>query len=238
MDKLIFLDTETTGTDFLSDRLFEVSYKLGKKIVSGYFKPPIPISIKASSITHVTNKMVAKEKPFLGSKLQKDLEKLLLGNILVAHNAAYDISVLDKEGISVPKFICTVKVARFLDSENVIPEYNLQYLRYYFELEVDAKAHDASSDVLVLEAVFKKLFDLMLKEYKTEDKVIEKMLEVSANPFLIRSFSFGKYKGRLVEEIVGLDKGYLQWLLVQKMQKEGGEEDWIYTLKYHLKEIS
>ncbi len=36
-----------------------------------------------------------------------------------------------KEGIKTPRFICTLKVARFLDTEGIIPEYNLQYLRYY-----------------------------------------------------------------------------------------------------------
>ena len=234
MDKLVFLDTETTGNDFFKDKLFQVCYSFGRKILSEFFKPSLPISIKAQSITHVTNKMVADKGEFENSKMKKDLQKILADNILVAHNAQFDIAMLVKEGIEVPKFICTLKIARFLDEENEIPEYNLQFLRYYYELEIDAFAHDAKSDVLVLEGLFKKLFEKMLNLYKTEKTVIEKMMDISSKPLLIRLFNFGKYKGRKVEEILILDKGYLEWLHLQKQQSKD-DEDWIFTLKYHLK---
>ncbi len=237
MNNLVFLDTETTGNDLLKDRLFQVCYSYNNKIHSEYFKPPLPISIKAQSITHITNKMIEDEQEFSSSSMKKDLEELLKNNILVAHNASFDIHMLGMEGIQVDKFICTLKVTRFLDEEGLIPEYNLQYLRYYLELDVIVDAHDAKSDVLVLEALFMSLFEQMLKIYGSEDKVIEKMIEVSVNPFLIKFFNFGKYKGRAVEEIIVLDKGYLEWLLNQKMQNSNFEadEDWIFTLKSHLK---
>lgn len=235
MDKLVFLDTETTGNVLLSDRICQVCYSIQSKIYCEYFKPEIPISIKAQSITHITNKMIAHSKEFSSSKMQEDLQKLLSVNILVAHNAPFDIHMLSKEGVEVPKFICTLKIARFLDAENKIPEYNLQYLRYFLELEVEANAHDAKSDVIVLEALFKKLYLQMLNIYKTEEKVIEMMLEISSQPFLIKFFNFGKYKDRKVEDIATLDKGYLNWLLTQKMQNNNNEDDWVYTLKYHLK---
>lgn len=235
MDKLIFLDTETTGNALLEDRICQVCYSISNRIYCEYFKPPVPISIKAQSITHITNKMVADSEKFSSSKMKKDLQKLLSDRILVAHNASFDIAMLAKEGIEAPKFICTLKIARFLDTENKIPEYNLQYLRYFLELEVKASAHDAKSDVIILKALFNNLYSQMLKIYKTEGKVIEKMLEISISPFLIKFFNFGKYKDRKVEEIVMLDKGYLSWLLTQKMQNNNNEDDWIYTLKYHLK---
>lgn len=235
MDKLIFLDTETTGNDFFKDRLFQVCYSYRGRVVSQFFKPLLPISIKAQSITNITNKMLEGKAGFENSKMKKDLQKILTDNILVAHNAQFDIAMIVKEGIEVPKFICTLKLARFLDEESIIPEYNLQYLRYYHELDINVFAHDAKSDVLVLEGLFKKLYEIMIKTYKSEDAVIAKMLEVSSKPFLIKLFNFGKYKGRRVEEILILDKGYLQWLLLQKQQNGGGDEDWMFTLKYHLK---
>ena len=235
MDKLVFLDTETTGNALLSDRICQVCYSKSNIIHCQYFKPPVPISVKAQSITHITNKMVAASEEFISSKMKKDLKKLFSDNILVAHNAPFDIAMLAREGVSVPKFICTLKIARFLDTENKIPEYNLQYLRYFLELEVKASAHDAKSDVIVLKALFNNLYSQMLKIYKTEEKVIETMMEISSSPFLIKFFNFGKYKDRKVEEIVYLDKAYLHWLLTQKMQNSSNEDDWIYTLKYHLK---
>lgn len=237
MDNLVFLDTETTGNDFFNDRLFQVCYSHKNQIFCEYFKPEPLISIKAQSITHVTNKMVEKEKSFDNSKMQKDLQELLKTNILVAHNAQFDIAMLTKEGIEVPNFICTLKLARFLDDTSEIPEYNLQFLRYYFELDVKADAHDAKSDVIVLKALFEHFYKKMLATYdNSSEAVISEMIRVSKEPFLFKIFPFGKYKGRKIEEIVPLDKGYLEWLLGQKMaNSKENEEDWIFTLKYHLK---
>lgn len=233
MDKLIFLDTETTGNDLLADRLVQISYSHSGKLISEFFKPPLPISVKAQSISHVTNKMIEDKKPFSGSDIRLDLEKLLKENIVVAHNAQFDLAMLAHEGLVSPKFICTLKVARFIDEEGEIPEYNLQFLRYYFELDIEAKAHTANGDVLVLEAVFKKLYGKMLETHKNHDTVINKMIEISSSPFIMRSFNFGKHKGKKVEEVARIDRPYLSWLLEQKTQNQG-EEDWIYTLKYYL----
>lgn len=238
MDNLVFLDTETTGNDFFKDRLFQVCYSCKDEIFCEYFKPPVAISVKAQSITHVTNKMVEDEKPFIGSKMQKDLEKLLSENIFVAHNAQFDISMLEKEGIVVKDFICTLKIARFLDENSEVPEYNLQFLRYFFELDVVADAHDAKSDVIVLKALFQYQLKKMIDLYKSREEAIAKMIKVSKEPFLFKIFPFGKYKGRKIEEILPLDKNYLEWLLAQKEQNgKENEEDWIFTLKHHLQVI-
>lgn len=236
MDKLIFLDTETTGNDLLSDRLVQISYSHKGKLISEFFKPPVPISVKAQSISHITNKMIEDKSSFSGSKMKKDLQLLLKENIIVAHNARFDICMLSHENLKTSKFICTLKVARFLDEEGEMDEYNLQFLRYYFELDIEASAHSAQGDVLVLEAVFKKLYNRMLEAHKDHDAVISKMIEISSAPFIMRKFNFGKHKGKKVEEVAEFDKPYLRWLLEQKTQN-GGDEDWIYTLKHYLSKV-
>lgn len=235
MDELMFLDTETTGNQLLDDRLFQVCYKIGEEIKDEYFKPPVPISIKSQSITHVTNKMVEDKGSFADSAMSKDLSLLLKSHILVAHNAVFDITMLAHEGIEVPRFICTLKLARFLDPESTIPEYNMQYLRYYLELDVKANAHEAKDDVLVLEALFKRLYKKMLETYPSHEKVVEEMLRVSLEPILYTILPFGKHKGKKIEELAQSDRSYLDWLLEQKLQSPGNEEDWIYSLKYHMK---
>lgn len=234
MDNLIFLDTETTGNDLLKDHLFQVCYSLAGVRETLYFKPPVPISIKAQSITHITPKMVEDKEAFRVSEFMTKLQLLLKDNILVAHNAAFDVCMLSKEGVEVPKFICTFKVARFLDEAEEIPEYNLQYLRYFLGIEIEAFPHEAESDVIVLEALFGKLLERMQEKYPNQMEAVEKMVEVSLNPLIFRTFNFGKYKGRKIEEIARLDKGYLEWLLGQKMQNAPLEEDWIFTLKSYL----
>ncbi|HRZ30230.1 MAG TPA: 3'-5' exonuclease [Candidatus Paceibacterota bacterium] len=231
---LIFLDTETTGNDLAQDRLCQVCYKINGEIHTEYFKPPVPISIKSSSITHITNKMVEDKEPFAESQMKKELEKLLPENVLVAHNAKFDIAILKAEGLQVPNFICTLRIAHHLDINAIIPEYNLQFLRYYLELEIEGGAHDAEGDVKVLEAVFNRQFQKMKEEGLNDDEVIKKMIEISKTPVLFKKFSFGKHKDKMIAEVAKTDRGYLDWLLRQKLEDGEEDEDWIYTLNHYL----
>lgn len=235
MDKLIFLDTETTGNNQFNDRLFEVAYKFQGKTYCEYFKPPVPISVKSQSITHVTNEMVAGKPSFENSHMKKELIKILPDNILVAHSADFDIDMLSREEVYASDFICTMKVTRFLDENGEIPEYGLQYLRYYLKLDVkDAYAHDAKSDIKVLEALFNYLFFEMKKKGLSEEEILEEMKRVSKEPILFKTITFGKYRGKLLSELVTVDRGYLEWLLERKMISDYDEENWIYSLKYYL----
>lgn len=236
MDKLIFLDTETTGNDIAKDRLCQICYKTSDGIYSGYFKPPVPVSVKAMSITNITNKMLQDKEAFRGSAMKKDLESRLADGILVAHNAKFDCAILEAEGMSVPRRICTFRLARHLDPDNLIPEYNLSYLRYYLELEVeDANAHDAEGDVKVLHALFERLLAKMKNEGLSDEQAIASMMDISSRPSLFKLFNFGKYKDKKIEEVVKSDRGYLQWMLDRKLEEGGQDEDWIHTLEYYLK---
>lgn len=234
MEKLIFLDTETTGNEIGKDRLCQVCYKNEKGFNTEYFKPPLPMSVKSMSITHITNKMLEDKACFEGSVMQKDLKNLLKDGILVAHNAKFDIAMLNAEGIEVPKHICTLRVARFLDKENKIPEYNLQFLRYYLDLDIEAHAHDAEDDVKVLYALFQRLLAKIMEDGTSEDEAIEKMIEISSKPTLYSIFNFGKHAGKKVEDVATIDRNYLEWLLKSKLENSPDDEDWIYTLKYYL----
>lgn len=233
--ELIFLDTEATGNEVGKDRLCQVCYKTKAGMKNAYFKPPVPISVKAMSVTHITNKMVADKEAFAESEMKKDLEVLLHDGVLVAHNAKFDIAMLNAEGVEVPTHICTLRVARYLDTECVIPEYNLQYLRYYLDLDVEGTAHDAEGDVRVLEALFARLFSKIKETEMTDEATIQKMIEISTKPTLFKKFQFGKYKGQDIAEVMKTDRGYLEWLLNQKLSNGDLDEDWIFTLQSYLK---
>ncbi|OGM93112.1 hypothetical protein A2372_01735 [Candidatus Wolfebacteria bacterium RIFOXYB1_FULL_54_12] len=235
MNKLIFLDTETTGNDVTKDRLCQVCYKTTDGMHTEFFKPPIPISVESMSITHITNKMVADKASFAGSAMSGELGVLLSEGILVAHNAVFDKAILEAEGLAVPKYICTLRVARALDPEGVLPQYKLQFLRYYLDLDVDAHAHDAEGDVKVLVAVFDRQLAKMKQEGLSDDEAIEKMLHISTAPMLFKKFTFGKHIGKDIAEVAKIDKGYLQWFLAQKMAEAIPDEDWVYTLNTYLK---
>ena len=236
MNKLIFFDTETTGNTE-KDFLVQIAYKYDNESFVGLYLPPSKIPPEASAIHHLTNKMVADKPTFKESADQPIIKKLFEDedSVLVAHNALFDLMIMEKEGIKPKKFICTLLVARELDKEGKIERYNLQYLRYLLDLDVEATAHDAMGDVLILEKLFERLKKKIMSEQNLgENQTIEKMIEISSHPTLLRSFNFGKHNGKKLEEVLTTDRGYLEWLLAQKLESDQIDEDWIYTLKHHL----
>jgi exodeoxyribonuclease X len=233
---IILLDTETT--DLNNARLVQLAYKDlgGGDVVNEYFKPPVPISFGAMSTHHITEEMVSDKPAFQDSAPQQKLLEMLSDAVVVAHNATFDLQVLKNEGVDVPVFIDTLRVARhLLESE----QYKLQYLRYSLGLNVvGANAHDALGDILVLEALFKHLHKIVKEKYSlaADDDVIEKMIALTLTPALLTTINFGKYKGKTFKEISLLDKSYLQWLYNTETQKSPAEqnEELVFTLKIWL----
>ena len=223
----IFLDTETTGNG-PDDRLCQIAFKPEDgPAVCELFNPGKPISIDAMAIHHITEKMVADKLPFKESDTYAKLQKLVsdINNVIVAHNAKFDMQMLDREGISTQRVICTIKLARYLDKNGVIPKYSLQYLRYFLGLEIEAKAHDALGDILVLEGLFSRLNAKFKENGKLMDPVQE-MIHISSNPVLIARMPYGKYKGVLFSEV---PRDYLDWLSGTDL-----DEDMAFTVETHL----
>lgn len=236
MKRIIFFDTETTGNTE-KDFMCQIAYKTGEDTFSGLYKPEIKIPPEASAVHHITNKMVDDKSPFSESADLSKIKKLFEDEnaVVVAHNAPFDLAMIKKEGIEPKNFICTLRVVRHLDKEEKIDRYNLQYLRYFLELDVEATAHDALGDVLVLEKLFERLKNkIMQSENLTEEEALEQMIEISSHPSLLHTFKFGKYNGKRIEDVGRIDRGYLEWLLEQKLNGDGIDEDWIYTLKHFL----
>jgi DNA polymerase III epsilon subunit-like protein len=235
---IIFFDTETTGNES-HDRLCQIAYTSASETVSELFLPPIPISIESMAVHHITQNMVAQKPLFTESPLYQKIKETFESesSIMVAHNAQFDITMLEKENIHPKHIICTLRVARHLDAEGSIPSYRLQYLRYYLGIEIQAVAHDALGDVLVLEQLFSRLFKKIQEKYSyTEDQALKFMEEISAQPSLLHTMPFGKHKDKKIKDLATEDPGYLTWLLNQKKEQSvDGDEDWIYTLEYYTK---
>ena len=158
MNKSIFFDTETTGNTE-NDFLVQIAYKYGNESFTGLYKPEIKIPPEASAVHHITNKMVENLKSFKDSGDLPAIKELFENenSVVVAHNAPFDLMIMNQEGINPTKFICTLRLARHLDPEDKIEQYKLQYLRYYLGIEIDAKAHDALGDVLALQFIIRRL---------------------------------------------------------------------------------
>lgn len=234
LDKIIFLDVETTGTED-QDRLVQVAYQLrnisndGKvnglvNEVNDLFKPPLPISIDAMSICHITNDMVAEKTSFKDSDVRKELQDVFDSNsaVFVAHNADFDMKFIAREGMELPKrHICTLKVSHHHDKKAELGKNSLQYLRYYYNLEFEQQInpHDAMSDVLVLERLF---------EYYLQFYTIDEMVEISSKPILFKKMMFGKHKDEWFKDIARSDLDYLIWA----RRAMDLDENMKYTLEY------
>ena len=222
----IFLDTETTGAG-PDDRLCQLAFKAGKRRAEcALFNPGKPIAVEAMAVHHITNEMVKDKPAFQQSDMLRQLRELIddTNNTIVAHNAQFDVAMLNHEDIYPSRVICTLKLARFLDRAGVIPQYGLQYLRYFLRLDVNAKAHDALGDITVLEALFKRIHSRF--EQDAVQDIENEMIRISNSPILIPRMPFGKHKGALFSEIPA---DYLQWLLGTDL-----DEDMTYTVRHHL----
>jgi hypothetical protein len=100
----------------------------------------------------------------------------------------------------------------------------MQYLRYYFELfeildengdEEVTTAHDALGDVIVLERIFRVMFDIIKNKLQvSSDEVIDIMLRMTQKEYLmITTMAFGKYRGKTFEEVSRIDPKYLDWII-------------------------
>lgn len=238
--KLYFFDTETTGNTG-KDYLCQLAIKelgVDTPVINATFKPPVPIPIECMMVHGITNKMVADRPYFDKSPEYKTIKALFEdpNNLFIAHNAAFDVQILKNDGITPANTICTFKVIRTLDSEGQFPMHKLQYLRYALEMDLDVPAHDAWGDVLVLEQLFLYELEQGKKLWNMDDEaVLTEMIRISAEPIAFRTFTFGKYNGKTIEEVAVSDRGYLQWLYEQKKQSEQDETDWLHTLEKFLK---
>jgi|AntAceMinimDraft_13_1070369.scaffolds.fasta_scaffold21975_2 DNA polymerase III epsilon subunit-like protein len=232
---LIFIDTETTGIG-PEDRLIQVGYRTTDGLdANAFYSTERKIEIGAMATHHITEKMIAEKPKFIESTEYKDLKNRFVKNqVFIAHNAKFDVQMIEREGLRVGPVIDTLKIARHLDPNEKISRYSLQFLRYFLGIEIQAVAHDAWGDILVLEQLFYRLLKKVIEEKNiTQEKAIDYMIDVSLKPTLFKTFNFGKYQGKKILDIADSDPGYLRWLLSQKENQED-EEDWIYTLKNYL----
>ncbi|MEA2099131.1 MAG: 3'-5' exonuclease [Campylobacterota bacterium] len=224
--KYIILDTETTGTGE-KDRVIQLGYMvLGAKEIevhNEFYSSDIPISFGAMEVHGITPSMI-EGKPACkdGDSYKRLLELNTPDNYMIIHNAPFDLGMLEKEGFDTQmKVIDTLRVAKhvFPDEE----AHRLQYFRYKMELykEEDkeaktlgivVKAHDAIGDVLVLKLFLSKLKAEVTLQFPDENPV-EKMLDLTNTPILIKTFKFGKHKDKTLEEVAKDDAGYLRWML-------------------------
>lgn len=240
---LIFLDTETTGIIKENNQitsngdLIQLAYRKienGEKTDNDIFiNTDTNMEIWAMA-THGIYPSLLQEKSKWKYLVDIEIDSsIFANNVLIAHNAAFDIEVLTRSNITCSnEIIDTLKVVKILLSEWVLeeikwknPEYvNMQYLRYYFKLfkildengnPENTTAHDAFGDVVVLQKVFENLFNIIKEKLDiTDDEIVELMIKMTQKEYLLlKTMAFGKYRGKTFEAVAKIDSKYLNWII-------------------------
>ena len=238
--KYIILDTETTGVED-NDRVIQLGFiVLGGaevEVHNEFFSSDVPISFGAMEVHGITPDMIETKGNCKDSASYKRLQELNTDeNYLIIHNAPFDIAMLNKEGFNTQmNVIDTLRVAKHIYADE--DAHRLQYFRYKMQLYKDenkeadslgivVKAHDAIGDVLVLKLFLSRLKNDVMKMFPDENAV-EKMLDLTATPITIKTFKFGKHKGKDLIDVAREDSGYLRWML---SSMENLDEDMRYSI--------
>lgn len=151
---VVILDLETTGGNFMHDRITEMAFLHFWQGKITHFtqlvNPQMPISDFVSNLTGIDNAMVA-NAPIWADVLPQVLP-YLRGSLLIAHNSRFDYTFLRHEcqRIGVPfatTVLCTVQLSRKLYPQ--FHKHSLDSIIERHHLQVTSR-HRAMADVMVL----------------------------------------------------------------------------------------
>ena len=238
--KIVILDTETTGNKE-EDRVCQLSYLVLnenldiEEVHNELVKPEIPIKYEAMAVHHITNEMVENAPKIKHTTAFKRLKELNSPeNIVVIHNAPFDLDMLKKDGFnSFFKLIDTNRILRHLDPEG---KFSLQYNRYALGLykkekelekkyDIQINAHDALGDVIVL----KLLLDHLLQTHS-----LKELIDLTQKPILYKKFFMGKHKFEEIEKVIIEDPDYIEYIL----EKDDIDDDLRYSINYYLQNLT
>ncbi len=227
------IDTEATSNDPNSAEIIELGvarYKHGSwEVNDTLFKPISSIKPACSAICNITDRMVEDKLSFKDSlELVFNLLDPTETKYYVAHNAVYDIAVLNsnfkqagidfdvERDLGKDHWICTFRLAkRLLASKANEVEYGQNFLRYYFGVNVDPSLslHRAGNDSLICGHVLIALLELAIQEGLVDpDKEIGSQLSsLSWDSIPLKTWPYGKNKGKAFSE---LDDGFLKWAIL------------------------
>jgi len=155
--KWLFIDLETTGLNPGTDQIIEIAAvsrstsgeteEFTSLVNPGCFVDPF-----VQRLTGINNEMVSKAPKL--ADIKPEIEEMLAGTILVAHNASFDVSFLEA-GLSLHigrKYVIdTIELAKILFPQ--LSSYSLKNLVRQFNLPVEP-CHRAMADTKALEYLF------------------------------------------------------------------------------------
>ncbi len=224
---IVFFDLETTGVNIATDRIVEISilkvFPNGNKESKTWLvNPEVKIPKESSDIHGITNEKVATEPTF--KELAPKVNEMIADSDLAGFNSnRFDIPLLAEElmraGIDFD-----MKNRKAIDVQVIFHKKEQRTLsagyQFYCGKELEG-AHGAEADTNatyeILLAQLDKYEDIentvdALSEYSSHSKRADFAGFILMNDDEQEIFSFGKYKGRTVEEVFKENPGYNNWI--------------------------
>ncbi|MEN8775877.1 MAG: exonuclease domain-containing protein [Polaribacter sp.] len=224
---IVFFDLETTGVNIATDRIVEIAilkvFPNGNKESKTWLvNPEIEIPQGATDVHGITNEKVVTEPTF--KELAPAINKMIEGCDLAGFNSnRFDIPLLAEElmraGIDFD-----MKNRKAIDVQVIFHKKEQRTLsagyQFYCGKELEG-AHGAEADTNatyeILLAQLDKYDDIgnsvdALSEYSTHGERADFAGFILMNEDKQEIFSFGKYKGRTVEEVLKENPGYNNWI--------------------------
>ncbi|ATA88442.1 3'-5' exonuclease [Capnocytophaga stomatis] len=225
---ICFFDLETTGTDITKDRIVEISvlkvYPNGNKESKTWLvNPTIPIPKGASDVHGITDERVANEPTF--KELAKTIHNMIKDADLAGYNSdRFDIPLLAEEMLRADvDFDLGNRVT--VDVQTIFHKMEQRTLgaayKFYCGKTLD-NAHSAAADTNATYEILKSQLDRYpeldnnmkkLSEFTTRKQAVDFAGFIALNDKNEEIFTFGKHKGRKVEDILQEEPGYFGWLL-------------------------
>ena len=225
---LVFFDLETTGIDIAKDRIVEISMVKvmpnGEEIVkTRRINPGMPIPPESTAIHGITDEDVKDCPKF--KEIAKSLAAQIEGCDLAGFNSnRFDIPMLAEEflraGVDVDlnrrKFIDVQTIFHKMEQRNLTAAY-----KFYRNKDL-TNAHSAEADTMATYEVLKAQFDRypelendvnFLSKYSSFTNNVDFAGRMVYNEKGQEVINFGKYKGRLVEEVLKSDPSYYSWMM-------------------------
>jgi len=246
----LLCDIEATGNR-QKDRIIQLGLMLFEhsldaqpvEIYGEYNDTDAKMMPEAMEVHHITPEMLQGKKVLQETEGYRRLYELnSAASIFVAHDAPSDLKMLRREGFeNHMRVIDTLRCTKHLLGD--LEAYRLQFLRYRLGLyreeadearrvQINLRPHDALSDIVTMKSLLVRLIAAAKKQYtlSSERAAVQKLIELSGTPVLLRLFPFGKYKGEVIEDIAYRDHQYISWM----RETLKLDEDMTFTLDYYL----
>ena len=225
---IVFFDLETTGVDTAVDRIVEISMvKIGvdgeKQVKTRRINPEMPIPTEATEVHGITDEDVAGEPTF--KQIAKSLAQFIEGCDFGGFNSnRFDLPLLVEEfmraGVDVDfrkrKYVDVQTIFHRKEQRTLVAAY-----KFYCDKDLE-NAHSAEADTMatyeVLEAQIERYPDIgdtidQLAEFSSYGNTVDFAGRIALNDKGEEVFTFGKYKGRSVEEVFRAEPSYYNWMM-------------------------